>query len=44
MGQKNNIETIRKEMIDKSCKWIEQHFYDREYWGCDDEGRYLYLE
>ena len=41
MAQKNNIETIRKEMIDKACEWLDEHFYDREYWFRDDEGEYI---
>lgn len=38
MGQKIDIQTIRKEMIDKACEWIEQHFDDIYYWGRDSEG------
>lgn len=44
MEQKIDIQTIRKEMIDKSCEWLLQHFYDREYWGSDDEGDYIDFE
>ena len=36
MGQKNNIETIRKEMIDKACEWLYQHFDDDKYWHRDN--------
>jgi len=44
MGQKIDIQTIRKEMINKSCEWLLQHFYDREYWGSNDEGDYIDFE
>lgn len=35
MGQKIDIEAIRKEMIDKSCEWLSEHFDDSKYWGRD---------
>lgn len=44
MAQKNNIQTIRKEMIDKACEWLLNHFEDREYWGRDNEGDYIDFE
>lgn len=44
MEQKIDLETIRKEMIDKSCEWLLQHFDDREYWLRDDEGDYIDFE
>lgn len=38
------IEATRKQIIDKICKWLEEHLYDEAYTFRDNEGTWIDIE
>lgn len=40
--KEDDIEYVRKDaFIDKACKWLSKHFYDKDYEIRDDEGCWI---